>query len=334
MGAAADITTTVPVPASDRPVALITACGTATAYGLVRTLRERWGEAIRLVGTDAGDLRLVAGRELLDECHAVPLLSDPGFDAALDTILAAEAPVVYRPLIDNEIARAARRAAGGLLPDGVVVPWPGVTAAEACADKLALAGLLTTAGIAVAPTRPAATVPWDPRGVVTKPRGGFGSIGVRIFESEAALERERPHLPAGHIGQPLLAGPEVTVDAWRSAAGTTRAVARERLGVRGGVATKCRVYEDDGLAALATRIGDALDLRGSFCFQVLHDADGAPLLTDLNARPGGATRMTVLAGADLLCAPFAELWGLPFEGAGEPLAEPRIVVRHFEETLV
>src|SRR5690606_15755291 len=112
-----------------------------------------------------------------------------------------------------------------------------------------------------APSWPAPDVPWDPRGVVTKPRDGFGSVGVRVFATSDELERDRDVLRSDHVGQPRLDEPEVTVDAWRSAGGSTRAVARERLGVRGGVATKCRVYEDDGLAGIASRIGDALDVR-------------------------------------------------------------------------
>lgn len=315
------------------PTVVITACGTATAHGLARSLRERWGAEIRIVGVDAGPLELVAGRALFDACHRVPLITEPGFDAALDAVLASEQEPVYRPLMDAEIARAARRAADGTLPPGVQVPWPGVVAAETCADKLVLAEQLTRAGVPVAPTWPAREVPWDARGIVTKPRNGFGSIGVRVFSTEAELERDRPVLPEDHVGQPMLAAPEVTVDAWRAKGGETRAVARERLGVRGGVATKCRVYEDDGLAAIAEQLAEALQLSGSFCFQVMHDA-GVPLVTDLNARPGGATRMTVVAGVDLHCAPFAEHWGLPFEGALEPIAASLLVLRHFEEELV
>lgn len=314
------------------PTVVITACGTATAHGLARSLRERWGTAVRIVGVDAGPLELIAGRSLFDSCQRVPLLTDPGFDAALDAILEAEHEPIYRPLMDAEIARAARRAADGTLPAGTHVPWPGVLAAETCADKLELAARLGEAGVPVAPTWLARDVPWDVRGVITKPRAGFGSIGVRAFTSEAELEHDRALLPNDHVGQPMLAEPEITVDAWRSAGAATRAVARERLGVRGGVATKCRVYEDDALATLAGQLAEALELTGSFCFQVMHDA-GAPLVTDLNARPGGATRMTVVAGVDLHCAPFAEHWGLPFADALEPLTEPRLVLRHFEESV-
>ncbi len=319
---------------SGRPCVVVTACGTATAHGLARTLRERWGDSIRIIGADAGDLRLIAGRSLFDAIHLVPLFGDAGFDAAIDQILSEEAPVVYRPLIDSEIAHAARRDAGAELPPGARVPWPGVAAATACADKLALAAALDAAGVAAAPSSPAHETRWDPRGVVTKPRGGFGSVGVRRFATETEFLRERPHLPAGHIGQPLLAGPEITVDAVAFADGRVRAVARERLGVRGGVATKCRVYEDDHLAAIAATIAAALSFRGPFCFQVMHDEDGDPQVTDLNARPGGATRMTGVAGADLLCAPFAELWGLPLDDIFLPLRDERFVVRHFEEEVL
>lgn len=319
---------------SGKPCVVVTACGTATAHGLVRTLRERWGDAVRITGADAGDPRLIAGRALFDVTHRVPLFGDPGFDAAIDAILRDERTAVYRPLIDAEIAHAARRDADGELPAGAHVPWPGATAAKACADKLAIAETLADAGIAAAPSSPVHAMRWDPRGVVTKPRAGFGSIGVRRFATEAEFARERPHLPADHIGQPLLAGPEITVDAVAFGDGRVRAVARERLGVRGGVATKCRVHEDERLAAIAAAIAEALTFRGPFCFQVMHDENGDPHLTDLNARPGGATRMTVVAGVDLLCAPFAELWGLPFDDIFSALHGERHVIRHFEEELV
>lgn len=312
---------------------VITAAGTVTAYGLARSLRDRWGSDVTLVGADTGPPELVPAEPLLDDCRRVPASDDPDFPAALDAVLRDHAPVLYVPLIDSEIAAAAARAEAGTLPDGVTLPWPGARAARLCADKLALAEELLAAGLPAAPAARAAEADWSPEGVVVKPRDGFGGRGVRAFTDRHELERARDTFTDDELAQPLLAPPEITVDAVALRDGRVRAVARERLAVRGGVATKARVFEDAELAALAARLAEVLGLRGAFCFQVMHDGDGRRLITDLNARPGGGTRMTVAAGVDVLCAPFADLWELPVSDLMSPLQDDRIVVRHFEETV-
>ncbi|MBE2316897.1 ATP-grasp domain-containing protein [Solirubrobacter sp. CPCC 204708] len=316
---------------TDRPPSgaclLAGAAGTATAYGLLRSVRERWGAAVRLVAADINPPHLVAATTLADASHQVPLAADPGFQARIVELVAAEAVTVWWPVLDAEIVIAADLRERGLLPAGVAVVAPARATAELCLDKQAVAERLQALGLPTPATWPLADAPWDPAGIVVKPRSGFGSRGLRIAESETELEEIRRAAEPGLVAQPRLRGDEYTIDALRTRDGSTRAVARERIETKAGVSTKARVFEDAVLTELAARLADGLELTGPFCFQVI---DGA--ITDVNPRPGGGTRMTVAAGVDLHCAALADVWGHMLELP--PLPRERFVVRHWEENVL
>jgi predicted ATP-grasp superfamily ATP-dependent carboligase len=111
------------------------------------------------------------------------------------------------------------------------------------------------------------------------------------------------------VVQACCVAPEVTIDAF-AGRDCFAAVCRERLEVRAGVATKARVFADAVLTDLAREVARATGLTGAFCFQVMRDpATGGWRVTDVNPRPGGATRMSVAAGVDIHSAMLAEAWG-------------------------
>src|SRR5207248_606409 len=120
-----------------------------------------------------------------------------------------------------------------------------------------------------------------------KPRSGRGSVGVLRIDTKERFESARNSLGA-YVAQEPCVSPEVTIDAFRGRDGKSfRAVARERLEVKAGVCTKARLFEDDELASIAERIGDGLDLTGTYCVQVMRSAEsGRWLVTDVNPRPG------------------------------------------------
>jgi carbamoyl-phosphate synthase large subunit len=305
----------------DGTCVLAGAAGTATAYGLLRSLRARWGDAIRLVAADINPPHLVSASAVADAAHQVPLAADPAFAARIVELVRAERVTVWWPVLDEEIVIAA-----GLREElgEVDVIAPSRATAELCLDKLAVAERLAALGLPTPATWPLEEARWDPAGIVVKPRSGFGSRGVRIVEAEDELGAVRRAAEPGWVAQPRLGGDEFTIDALRTRAGTTRAVARQRIETKAGVATKARVFEDDALSDLAARLAEGLELVGPFCFQVIAGA-----ITDVNPRPGGGTRMTVAAGVDLHCAALADVWGMPLELP--PLDGERFVVRHWEE---
>lgn len=313
-------------PDAERRCVWLGSAGTGTAFGLAQTLRERWGQDVRVVAADIREPHLVATSLLADSCRIVPFSSDAGFADVLRAGLREEGVTHYQPILDEEILLGATLRAEGLLGD-VVVFAPPIRGARLCLDKLEGARWMDEVGIPTPPTVAVEDARWEGRPLFAKPRHGRGSLGVRAIQDERAFEA----LPRdeGLIVQPRCDGPELTVDAVHLG-GVTRAVARERLEVKAGVCTKARVFEDEQLEGLAHLLALGLGMEHAFCFQVMR-LDGAWVVTDLNARPGAGTRLTVAAGVDVLGAMFAYHFGEPFGHLLGRLPHERFVVRQYAE---
>lgn len=313
---------------------LIGAAGTTTGFGVARSLRAHWPSLIELVAADINPRELVAAATLADEFVTCPPVADPSYGAWLQRTLVERAPLLYLPLLDDDIAAAAALA-GGDPADGVRVAAPPLRFADICADKLETHRWLAAHQLPTPDTWQPVDAEWTGERLLAKPRHGQGSAGVQVVSTEAELDalREQP----GVIVQRRCEGPEVTIDCFRAAAGEPfRAVCRERLEAKAGICTKARVYEDCELAGLARAVAGGLELRGSSCIQVMRDPARGWVITDVNARPGGGTPMSTAAGVDVLGAALAELLELPFEldRALAPLAKPCFVVRQYEEYVV
>lgn len=278
------------------------AAGSATGWGVVQSIRERWPDAV-VVAADTNPAHLVAAAADADAFVQVPPADDPAFVGALRDGLAAHRADTYVPIHDIEILAAARAREAGALGD-VRCTAPSAAAAALCWDKLRTARALEAAGVPTPETRPGDAA-WDGPCVV-KPRSGVGSRGVRLTDGAARTPEERTD---AFVVQARCAAPEVTVDALHGRDGVA-AVCRERLEVRAGIATKARVFADAALTDLAREVARATGLTGAFCFQVMRDPrTGAWRVTDVNPRVGGATRMSVAVGVDVHCAMLAEAWG-------------------------
>lgn len=273
------------------------AAASLTAWGIVQSLKDRWPE-VHVIAADSGPRERCAASAIADAFVQVPSALEPGWLDAMCAGLREHRVDTLVPVHDLEIVAVAEALDAGALGD----PPPACTAppqhaARVCLDKLEAGRRLEHAGVPVPRTLPGGDDFDGP--CVVKPRTGVASRGVRLLDDGA--QRTAVERTEAYVVQQRLHGPEVTVDAF----GTRRAVARERLEVRAGVASKCRVFADDGLAALAADVARALGLEErAFCFQVI---DGR--VTDVNPRPGGATRMTVVAGVDVHTAMAAAAWG-------------------------
>jgi carbamoyl-phosphate synthase large subunit len=305
------------------------AAGSATGWGVVQSVRERWPDAT-IVAADSNPRHRVAAAADADAFAQVPVATDAAFGPALATALAEHRIDVYVPIHDLELIAAARLREAGALPAGVACTAPSLAAAELCWDKLAVADALEAAGLPAARTAPGADAWIGP--CVAKPRRGVGSRGVRVLDDGAL--RTDDERGDGYVVQERCDGPEVTVDAFRSRDGrVAAALCRERVATRGGVATTGRLFADAELEALAERLADAVGLRGAFCFQVMRPAGQARgwRITDVNPRVGGATRMSVAVGFDVHAAMLADAWG---EDPAPYLARPdgeRWVTRGYVE---
>jgi predicted ATP-grasp superfamily ATP-dependent carboligase len=205
---------------------------------------------------------------------------------------------------------------------------------EICTDKLEMARRCSEWGIPAPKTlvfEEFAADPFFP--VFSKPRQGVGSTNVHTILHEDDFKKTVGQKDL--IYQELCSAPELTVDVLATEFGTV-AVARERIEIKAGVATKCKVWSSVDIHDLAERVSRAFNLKGLFCFQVMTQ-NGHLVVTDINPRSGGATAMTLAAGVNLYDAYFrGEFEGyrredvIALKEAALSL-QPVFVARYFEE---
>lgn len=304
--------------------------GTGTAFGILKSARERWGDQVTIVAADLLPRHLVAASAVADAFEQVPRIDSPNFTPRLLEGLRRHGADTYVPILDKELLLAAELRESGELPAEVALLAPSVESARLCLDKLVMAQWLSDRGLPTPRTTSAADAEWRPGGLFLKPRTGIGSVGARLVEEESELEKARG---TDLIAQERCRAPEITLDVFHSAAHSfTRVACRERVEVKAGISTKARIFEDATLAGLAERLREGLGLVGSFCFQVMRGPAGDDwVITDVNARPGAGTRLSVAVGADFLGAALAEAWGLDPRPMLAPLEGERFVARQYTE---
>ncbi|MFT6396558.1 MAG: hypothetical protein ACJAYU_001301 [Bradymonadia bacterium] len=147
-----------------------------------------------------------------------------------------------------------------------------------------------------------------------KPDTGSGSRGASVISSAEALESARTK---GLLVQELLPGPEFTVDCLGTSAGDLVACSpRQRVTVAGGIARAATCVVRPDLRAHCEFIQRTLKLNGPWFAQFKEDRDGLPRLMEVNARVGGSSGLSRLAGVNI---PLMAV----LQATGVKLSEPR-----------
>jgi carbamoyl-phosphate synthase large subunit len=227
----------------------------------------------------------------------VPPVTDPGYADFLLGLVADHDVGLLVPTIDPELpvlaAARDRFAAAGCL---AVVSSPGLV--DACADKLHLATRLADTGLAYPDTWAGDELPAIlPAAVVCKPRRGSASKGLQILTGEEAT---RLRLGPDVVVQPLIPGPEITVDALFDLAGRpVHAVPRRRLRTLAGESIQGVTIDHEPirewLVGLLALIG-SWGASGPVTIQAIL-AENAPVLIEVNPRFGGGFPLGHAAGA-------------------------------------
>jgi hypothetical protein len=301
------------------------------AFELIRCVRRVWGDGVSVVAAEALPANQCTASLLADEYVEMPAVHDAGFNQALLQGLEQYGITAYMTTTDPEVVAVAKLREAGRWPRTVRIHMTEEPSASLVFDKLLLARWLAMRALPTPRTELPRELPWDDRGVVLKPRRGFGSRDVQVFRDRDAFE----HALAGKwfdlAAQYRCEPPEVTLDAFRARDGRLRAVARERLAVLSGVAIRARVHEDPELEQLTATVAEALQLQGAFCLQVMRSAaHGGWSIIDVNPRLGGGTAMSAAAGVDVMAAALAALFDEDPWPHLRPLDGERFVSRQFE----
>jgi carbamoyl-phosphate synthase large subunit len=167
--------------------------------------------------------------------------------------------------------------------------------------------------------------------VIAKPRCGKGSRDVILIEDESDL-RYVANKYHEMIFQRYLPGIEYTIDVLSDLNKEPLfAVPRIRLQTKGGISTKGKISRNQKMEEDCMNIAKSLGIRGPCCIQMKETDDSEPQLVEVNARLGGGTIFTTLAGANIpaLILDLVE---------GKEISVPQIsevtVIRYFEEIVV
>jgi carbamoylphosphate synthase large subunit len=164
-------------------------------------------------------------------------------------------------------------------------------------------------------------------GLIIKPRKGYGSKIIKLSENRNDISKFNPE---SYIIQQECERPEMTVDVcYDKISGFFNYICRERVEVKSGVCTKARLFQDKKIEKIALVIAQKLDLS-SFCFQLMK-YQGEWAVTDINARLGAGTAISVAVGLDFFSGMFALLWGEDPSKYFKPLQKEMFVTRQYSE---
>lgn len=224
-----------------------------------------------------------------DRAVILPRSDDDEFETALAAACARYDIGLVVPTRDGEleVLSAARQR---FADRGVQVLAPPPEALAVCSDKRRFTEVCRSLGLATPRTFAPGEAP-DRFPVFARPVVGAGGQGARRIDALGDL-------PEGdeHLIQAFDAAPEFTVDVLMDLSGAPlQAVARQRLQVRDGEATKSRTEDIPALADQALKLCAALGLVGHNVVQAFHDEAGARFI-EINPRFGGASNLSIQAG--------------------------------------
>jgi carbamoyl-phosphate synthase large subunit len=196
-----------------------------------------------------------------------------------------------------------------LLEQGIYTIISDLHAIKRCYDKLAFANFGRTTGL---PIIDAGITPESVGGepYVVKERFGSGSRGVGLG---LTLDAARAHAKTLDmpIYQPLVTGPEISIDGWLNQNGITIGVTlRRRDRVVSGESQVTTTFRNAAWEHEAGHAFAVLGLRGPVMMQAIIVA-GDIRIIECNPRLGGTSTVSIAVGLDMLYWSFSEAFGYP-----------------------
>jgi carbamoyl-phosphate synthase large subunit len=248
----------------------------------------------RLTKTIVADPSLLAPARYAAHLRAsVPLIDDPAYVPALESLCEEHGVGAVLPLTDLDIEVLACAREEGRLPALV----PSSEVARATYDKYAAHLLLARHALPSPPT----VLPDDDLEalsypVMVKPRQGSGARSIHLASDPSQARFFVDYVSEPTMVQRAMSGPELSIDCLGDVDGVClNAIPRTMLESRGGESIKGQVIRDEELIELGRRTMEALRVRGPATIQVFRDPELGLAITDVNTRFGGAFPAPVFA---------------------------------------
>jgi carbamoylphosphate synthase large subunit len=297
---------------------MITGAGGPAGRALAAQFRQR----SRGAGTlDTLGVDMVALAESgFDRSAVMPAAADPEWAVAMAALFASSCSTLVIPTVSDELPQMAVLAAAlGRTRPGVpgVVLGSAPEATAIAADKLLTMWALERAGVAVprfstpdAFADTTAALAWADGPLVVKPRVSRGGRGVTLIEDAATFDWSRAG--SGRIVQSFAGGTEYSPQVYRSPfTGDSTVVVLEKTALAqgrvGNAVSTQRLAEGAApdVIAVATAAVEALDLVGPVDLDIRREADGRPVVLEINSRFGANSA----AAPELLEAVLSEWLG-------------------------
>lgn len=318
---------------------LITAAGSPSAPGLIRSLKNNGEREVFVVGTDMKTDATIL--QMTDKCRLVPASDAPEYVDVLLSICREEKIDVLIPGVSAELLPLSLRTAE-FEAAGTKVSVSNPFSIEVCDSKYRLYDYMREQGMptpdyypvhCVADLKEAAEkLGWPSRPFCVKAVQSSGSRGVRIvdpsksrfdllfgekpnslyisLEELLAILSEKEEMPE-MMAMEFLPGMEYSVDVLADKGKIIYMAGRESNVVQASIPLMATVRRNEEAFAIAERIVAALELDGNVDLDFKMDADGRPVLMEINARLAATLAVFTAAGLNLLYLRVKQLLGEP-----------------------
>ncbi|MBV8185727.1 MAG: ATP-grasp domain-containing protein [Alphaproteobacteria bacterium] len=311
----------------------VTGAGALVGQGIIRSLME---SSLSPVIVAADPSPLSAGLYWTYHRHLVPMVSDPAYVTAFETILERERPDAVIPGTDFELLVLAEQRVGWEERFGthVIVSNPNVM--RIANDKYQTYCFFRDHGFPVPdtclPGEESALIERVGFPLIVKPRVGARSVGVVKVHTKDELAR------ALAAGEGLVIQECVATEHEEYTAGTLTFEGRceasivMRRDLREGNTYRAYVEQFPELNVEVRRMAEALGPYGPANFQFRLDGQGRIKVFEINGRFSGTTPLRMRAGFNEVEMVLRRVL------RGEPIKQPGIhpmtILRHYTETVV
>lgn len=320
----------VPEETQKPDVVFFSSAGTGTAYSAILSLRRNWGNSKKIIVADSNHKSLVTSSLLSDEYIQVPLNLDVNYKNIIIDILYKKEVNTYLPFIDEEIYIASLIYKEKFKTSNLKLQVKSPEIADICNDKYKTFLFLLENNILTPHCYLSNDSIQEKEAIIIKPRKGFGSTIINVSDPYNVFSY---YSSEKYIVQQECQKPEITVDVcYDKSNNFFKYICRERIETKSGVCTKARLFYDKKIENIAFIIADKLDLK-SFCFQLMK-LKGDWAVTDINARLGAGTAMSVAVGMDFFSGMFATLWEQDPSSFFKPLLKETYVTRQYADFIM
>lgn len=289
---------------------LITSAGTASAVGVIKSLRKQHELKLRLFAVDAD--KLAPGLYLADKFHTVSKVSSPGYIDELNEIIAKEEIDVLLPIYSKEIQVIADNR--NRLKTGVKLFIPPGDTVKLCDHKRLMNVFAENLNIKIPKIYTLDELNKTGEKALPlfiKPNISSGTRGAMKIDNLSDLQY---HMNKGEdlIIQEFAEGEEVTVDVFCNKNSEAVVISpRFRLVTRSGQTIKGKTIENDMFVEPVKKLCAALNMLGVCNVQFMVN-EGQLTLIEVNPRfAAGGLMLTVEAGANIPLLVVKEALGLP-----------------------